>query len=529
MANRIFSIIGWVGTALVFASLALRFGMPAQDQYAYYLALGGLACMLVYMASQWRDIAAFFGRRQARYGTLAASSVLIVLGILVAVNYIGARQNKRWDLTAAKQFSLSDQSRNVLAKLDSPLQLMVFTQNTEFQPFQDRLREYEYSSKQVTTEYIDPDQKQSIAKQYEVQQYGTIVINYKGRTERVTSNTEQDITNGIIKVVSGEQRKVYFTEGHGEKDVTSSEREGFSGISEALKRENYAVEKTVLAQQGAVPEDASMVVIAGPKNDFLAPEVDALKKYLDKQGKLLLMLDPPDGPDDKPLPNLVALAHDWGIDVGADLIVDISGMGKLFGANEGMPVAAGYPSHPITDRFNVMTVFPLSRSVTPVSGGVSGHTAQPVVQTSDRSWAEANLKSVFGQQGVSMDPKDGDKPGPITVAAAVSAAAPAPPADPTKPDPNLNAPKPETRVAVYGDSDFPANSYLGFAGNRDLFMNTIGWLSQQENLIAIRPKEADDRRLTMTATQQNNLVWLSLFIIPGLVIATGVYNWFRRR
>ena len=120
--------------------------------------------MLVYMASQWRDIAAFFGRRQARYGTLAASSVLIVLGILVAINYIGKQQNKRWDLTATKQFSLSDQSRNVLAKLDAPLQIMVFAQSTEFQPFRDRLKEYEYASKQVTTEYIDPDKKQTIAR-----------------------------------------------------------------------------------------------------------------------------------------------------------------------------------------------------------------------------------------------------------------------------------------------------------------------------------------------------------------------------
>jgi hypothetical protein len=203
-------------------------------------------------------------------------------------------------------------------------------------------------------------------------------------------------------------------------------------------------------------------------------------------------------------------------------------MGKLLGASEAMPVAAGYPSHPITDRFNVMTFFPFSRSVTPVSGGVNGHTSQPVVQTSDRSWAEANLKSLVSGE-VKMDPKEGDKMGPITVAAAVSAAAPAPPADPTKPDPNANAPKPETRLAVFGDSDFPANNYLGFAGNRDLFMNTVGWLSQQENLISIRPKEADDRRLTMTSTQQNNLVWLSLVIIPGLVIASGVYSWYRRR
>src|SRR6185503_13172260 len=139
--------------------------------------------------------------------------------------------------------------------------------------FRDRLREYESGSKQVKTEYIDPDRKPTIAQQHAVQQYGTIVLNYKGRTERVTTNTEQDITNGIIKVVSGQQRKVYFTQGHGEKDPTSTEREGYGGIGEALKRENYLVEKTVLAQQGSVPADASMVVIAGPKTDFLAPEI----------------------------------------------------------------------------------------------------------------------------------------------------------------------------------------------------------------------------------------------------------------
>src|SRR4029453_18351769 len=162
MVNRILSIVGWIGTAMVFVAVGIRFGLPAKEQYAYYLAWAGLVCVLLYTLGQWREIAKVFSRRQARYGTLAATSVHIVLGILIAVNYIGSRQNKRWDLTAAKQFSLSDQSRNVLAKLDAPLQLMVFTQNTEFQPFQDRLREYEYSSKQVTTEYIDPDQKQSV-------------------------------------------------------------------------------------------------------------------------------------------------------------------------------------------------------------------------------------------------------------------------------------------------------------------------------------------------------------------------------
>src|SRR5206468_11455881 len=121
---------------------------PARDQYAVYLAWAGLACMLVYTLSQWREIARMFSGRQARYGTLTGVSVLIVLGILVMINYLGKRQNKRWDLTANKHFSLSDQTRNVLVKLDAPLQILVFVQEPEFQTYRDKLKEYEYASKQ---------------------------------------------------------------------------------------------------------------------------------------------------------------------------------------------------------------------------------------------------------------------------------------------------------------------------------------------------------------------------------------------
>ena len=313
MSTRIFSIIGWIGTAFVAVALAIwvlsgtsnAAAVARLDQYRFYFALAGLVCMLIYMLSQWRELAKLFSRRQARYGTLAASSVLIVLGILVAINYIGKRQNKRWDLTAAKQFSLSDQTRNVVSKLDSPLHIMVFVQNTDFQPYQDKLKEYEYLSKQVSTEFIDPDQKQTVARQNQVTQYGTILFQYKGRTERVTANSEQDITNGIIKVVSGQQRKLYFTQGHGERDTGSSDRDGYNAVGAALGRENYTLDKLILVQQGSVPDDASVVVVAGPRTDFFPPEVEALKKFLDKGGKLFLMLDPPDKVDSPPLTTLM--------------------------------------------------------------------------------------------------------------------------------------------------------------------------------------------------------------------------------
>jgi ABC-type uncharacterized transport system involved in gliding motility auxiliary subunit len=523
--KKILDYVGWLGFALVLVALGIRFGFPAKDQYATYSAWAGLVCILLYTLGQWREIAGMFSHRQARYGTLAATGVLVVLAILTAINYIGSRQSKRWDLTANKQFSLSDQTRTVLARLDAPMQVMVFQKDEDMAPLRDRMREYENASKRVSVEYIDPDKKPTVASQNGVQQYGTIIFNYKGRSERITTNTEQDVTTAIIKAVSGQQKKVYFTQGHGEKDATSAERDGYKGIADALTKENYTVEKVVLAQTGSVPDDAAAVVVAGPKIDFIQGEVDALKAYLGKSGKVLLELDPPEKVDSAPLTNLIAIAHDWGMDVGNDIVIDASGMGRLIGTDASVPVAANYPSHPITQRFQYLTAFPLARSVTPVMGGVNGHTAQTFVETSPRSWAQADLKALLVNGKPSYGNGAGDKKGPISVAAAVSAAS----TETVKPDTPPDAPKPETRVVVYGDSDFATNAFLGTQGNRDLFLNTLGWLSQQENLISIRPKEADDRRITMTAAQQNNLVWLSLLIIPGFIFGTGVYTWWRRR
>ena len=240
MTNRIFGIIGWLGTAFVLAAIAIwvatrtSLNLSAQwDQYRFYLAWAGLVCILDLHGQPVAGDGRLFRRRQARYGTLAATSVLIVLAILVAVNYIGKQQNKRWDLTENKQFSLSDQSRNVVAKLDAPVEIMGFMppadQPTTVNTFRDLLQEYANLSNQIKLDLVDVDRNPSVAAQNEVRAYGEIVIRHKGRTERVTSSQEQDVTNALIKVVSGQARTVYFTQGHGEKDPTSNEVTGYTG------------------------------------------------------------------------------------------------------------------------------------------------------------------------------------------------------------------------------------------------------------------------------------------------------------
>jgi ABC-type uncharacterized transport system involved in gliding motility auxiliary subunit len=531
MLKRILGLVGWLGVALVFAAVAIRFLKPEWQQWSSGLAIAGLVCTLLYILSQWREVLGGFSGREARFGTVAVVSAVVVLVILVALNYLASRHNKRWDLTAAKQFTLSDQTRKILQGLEKPVSIKVFAQPDDFERFRDRLDEYQYASKQVSVEYVDAVKSRSRAAQYQVQALGTVVFEYDGRTERVTSDGEQELTNGLIKVVQGRQHKLYFVQGHGEKGPDGSDGGGYSTIATALGTENYTVDKIVLAQQKEVPADAAVLIVAGPKTDFFPPEIEMLAQYVGRGGKVLFLLDPPEKAADTPdLAGLTAFLKDWSIDIGTNIVVDVSGMGQLLGTGPDTPVAAKYQPHPITERFNLITAYPLARSVTPATGSTSGKFAQTLVETSAQSWAESDIKTLTTSGQVSRDLDKGDKAGPVSLAVAVSspvADAPAPaPAPDATPDP---ASKPESRIVVFGDSDFASNSGLGVPGNRDLFMNAVSWLAQQENLISIRPRDPDDRRVTLTAQAQTAVFWLSLFIIPGLLLLAGVQTWWRRR
>ncbi len=521
--KQLLAILGWVGVALVAAAVVIRFTQPELLVWSQRLAIAGLVTTLIYTLGQWREIGRSFQGKNAKYGSMTAGSVLLVLGILVAANWIGNRQNKRWDFTETKQYSLSDQSKQVVQKLTEPVNIKVFHAKDGRAPFEDRLSEYEYLSGQVKVEYFDVDASPLEAQKYELQQYGTIVFEHAGRTERTTQNTEQDVTNAIIKVVEGKAKKVYFVEGHGERNSAGGDPRGLSQIAEAMKSDNFETAPLPLAQQGAVPEDASVVVVAGPTQDFLPGEVEALTTFLNRGGKLLLMIDAPDASGGPAMPNLFALARSWGFDIGTDIVLDASGMGRQLGVGPQVPLATRYPAHPITNGFAYMTAYPMARSVGPIEGGTDGRMPSTLVETSPQSYGERDLKELYSTGKPQLHPET-DKMGPISIAAAVSAEAPNAPAA-TSPD----APKPEARMIVVGDSDFASNGALAIQGNRDLFLNMANWLAQQENLIAIRPVDPADRRIQLTEDQSGRILWLSLVIFPLAFIAMGVRVWWTRR
>jgi ABC-type uncharacterized transport system involved in gliding motility auxiliary subunit len=502
------------------------------------LSYAGLVVIALYALTQWRDIARSFQGRQMRYGSMTVGSVVLFLAILVFINIIGQTRNMRWDLTEAQQFTLADQSRQIVESLDQPLSVRVFHTDgeggglTEME-LRDRLDGYAYLSDQFQIEYINALSDPVPTGEAGIETVPTLIFDYAGRTERATSADEQSVTNALKKLIEGEVKTIYFIQGHGEHDTSAADGRGYAQIATRLANENFEVDTLILAQTGAIPDNATVVAIAGPRRDYFEPEIEALRGYLARGGKLLMLLDPPESSTAPPLTNLIALAREWGIDVGANMVVDNSGIGQVFGGGAETPVAMPV-SHPITAPMRQMfTAHPVARSVQPVEGGTDGRFAQRLIETSTQSWAESDLATLYASGQSERNFDQGDINGPVSLGAAVSAAAPDAPPAPAPADDPAATPEPpapaETRVVVIGDSDFVTNNLLALSGNQDLMLNATNWLALQEDLIAIRPRDPADRRITMTADQLSLMNQLTMFVFPGFLIAMAFAAWWRRR
>ena len=539
-------MLGWLGVALVFAAVAVRFLRPDMVQWRSGLAAAGLACLLVYILSQWREVARSVSGRQMRFGALAAASVVLVLGILFAINYLASRHGKRWDLTAAHQFTLADQTKKVVQGLKEPMRVIVFARTEDRAGFKERLDEYASLSKHFNVEYIDPEKQPLLAQPYlPLVDTGTVVLDYKGRIERVNANTEQALTNGLDQGGPGETEQGLLRPG-----ARRAHGRGFR--SHRLQHDRPVPHLRQLRQRQHRPvagaRDSRRCDGArrrGAKGGLL-PSGNRLAEGIPRQGgKVLFLLDPAAKPDAPPLTNITALLKDWGIKADDDVVInvptdvqlkdgeaiDVAQLATLPNTDGTFVLAAKYLSHPLTQGLGRVTVvFRVARSISAATEGANGHFAQNLFQTTDTSWGETDLKQLMTTGQVARDPGKGDKNGPLALGAAVSApategTAAAPATDGGKND----EPKRETRMAVIGDSDFASNGLLGAGRNADLFLNAINWLAQQEDMIAIRPRDPEDRRITLTAEQQTRIFWITIFIIPGLILLAGVQTWWRRR
>lgn len=450
--------------------------------------------------------------RQTKYAAYAAVYIIVVITAVVIVNVLADRYTKSYDATSNKRYSLSEQTAKIVTGLKENASIIYFDQGTHFSHAKDLLAEYASLSPKVHVDYIDPDKKPQEAREAGIKNYGTAIVQVGDRKEEAKSMTEEGITGALIRVLKNKTRTACFVAGSGEHQIDDSERNGFSDFKQLLGKDNYEAKSIDLLQKAEVPSDCTALVVGGPTRNYQQTEVDAIKKYVEDGGRALLMLDPPLKIGRSEIADndaLTGLLQGWGVTMDKDLILDLNPMGQLAGLGPQVALVTTYDSQPIVDGMKgTATGFPLSRSIEVKNGDKTS--VQKLFDSSSSSLATNNLSSP------AVDPNDPkNKKGPLTLAAAGT----------------YNTGKQDTqgRFVVIGGSSWAANSFIKFNGNSDLALNTIDWLASDEDLISIRPKQEEDRRVTMTRAQMNMVRITSQFLLPLIVVFAGVSVWWRRR
>lgn len=436
----------------------------------------------------------------ARKGTFDYSLFIIpalVLGILVLLQVLSYRFSTRVDLTPQRLHSLSEKSRNVLASLDgSALSATAFYTEDDF--FRERARDLleEYRSAYRGFEYriVDPARNPALVERHEVGSNGTIVLEYRGRETKIVSREEEAITNGIYRLATDRRRVVYFLTGHGEKTPTGD----YSRLAAALEGELYEPRELLLLREDRVPEDAACVVVAGPRQALAEHEVRRLADYYRDGGSLLVMLDPYRNGGLEPF--LAAL----GIRLSLDTIVDERS--RLMGGDFLFPIVSDYGNHSITRSLDLVTFYPIARSLSLDRNPPEGVDLRVLAQTGSDAWAEMDYDALSRGEA-RFDPAE-DVSGPLTIAVAA-----------TRRDPETGA---DGRMVVYGDSDFAGNEYIEVSGNRDIILNTFAWLTSEPDLIGIRSRDPDHTPVILTGTETRVVFWLTIVLLPALAIAAGI-------
>ena len=496
--------IGTTGIAMLVAGY-LRYSIQGEllTFSKVVLAIGAL-CLLASIVIGFGGILRFSSKRSSQLGTNTTILSVAVLAILVIVNFVGFRHHKRFDLTTEKLYTLSDQTRQVVGGLQKDVTIVRFDKSPNA-ALDDQMAEYTSLSRHLKFQNIDPQQKPEVAQQYGATRMGDVILASGLRKERLETGaaSEEDITSAIIKVTQDKLKTVCFVTGHGEKSLTDDGEDGYSHLDAGLKKENYVTRTLNLVSENGVASDCSVVVIAGPTQQFFPQEAEMLNQYLAGSGKGLILVDPQTDP------KLGEIFQAWNTNVGDNVVIDSSGVGSLLGAGPAIPLVTTFGESPITKNFaRSMTFFPLARTVSIADKSKTDPQIVELLKTSPQSFTVPNLKQ--GQNKLTFNP---DTAGPLSLGVAAS----------------RKAEGGEARVVVIGNSTFAANPYVGLQKNGDLFYNTIDWLAQDENLISIRPKSQTNRRVTLTQGQSSALTWLDLIILPGIVIFSGVYIWWKRR
>lgn len=473
------------------------------------LLAAGILVLGIYVALDPEDVWAKLTGRGAMYSGNTLVIALAALVILGLFNVLGSRYPNKIDLTASGQFTLTDQSKKVAESLTQPVKVTAFLTSTDSrkQDFQTLLSDYAArSGNKLSYEFVDPEQRPGDAIAAGITETGTVVYQMGDKKQNSTGTTERDISTALVKLQRPE-KKVYFTQGHGERSLDSFDQNDFSQIKQALERDNFSANTLNLVTTRAVPDDAAEVIIGGPTSDFLPEEKDTLRAYLDGGGKLFIML----GPGSQA--NFNDLLSKYQVSVNSNLIV--VDPQKPFLNDVRVPVVDSYGSHAITKDLRLATFYPVVGSISVPSGSTGDATVVALAQSSDQSWGNTNQQQIVKA--------DTDPRGPLPLAVAIEA-------NSAGGASQGGASPGGARIVVVASANLVANRFLQVAsGNQDLFLDAANWLASEDNLISIRPPDTTSRQMLLTGPQLNLLKFSSFLFLPLAVLAAGAAVWWTRR
>jgi gliding motility-associatede transport system auxiliary component len=513
-----------LGGLLILAGGSYYIIFQGFDTTARLVTAAGILLLGVAIAIDPEALWSKLTTRNMRYGGNTLAVAAIFIGILVLVNVLGARRPERWDLTANKALSLSDETIQVLGQIPQPVHAVSFMQfeDTRRTEIENQLYEMQVRSNgNLTYEVVDPREAPGYAQQLGVLELGTTVFVMGDKRQQVSGTREADLTTGLIKLVQPNPRKAYFTTGHQEHRIDGFDQDSYGQVKSQLESRNFAVENLSLFTTPEVPPDASMVVVAGPRVPFTDAEIQALGEYLDRGGDLMIMVDP--GVDT----GLAPLLSRWGIEAGKLYVVE--GDPRFSARTPFIPFVDRMSQHKVTEKLGLPVVFLIPTYLTAPAPGQApqGWRVATLAQTTDRGWAETDESALRNPQSVKFD-EGVDLKGPMTLAVAVEQNP-----DPANPSAEASAETPpKARVLVFGTSRMATNEVFQLGGqiaNLDLFVNGASWLVGDDELISIRPRPADTRTLVLSTAQRNFIMLSSIVLVPALVLAVGILIWWGRR
>ena len=431
---------------------------------------------------------------------------LAVIGLLA---WLSQRYSFESDWTSTGRHTLSNTSITLLSRIDGPVQITAFA-SKQVQPFiKEFIKRYQKHKPDIELHFVNPDLEPDKVRAMGITVEGEMVITYQGRSEHVTSPSEETITNSLQRLLRSQEKKLVFITGHGERHATGQANHDYNLFANFLSSKGIKIVNHNLTEQPHIPDDTAILVIAGPQIDYFDGEVELIRNFLKQGGNLLWLYDP------GAFFNLEKLAQDLRIRFVDGVIVDPTT--QLLGISDpSFAVVTRYGEHPITFGFDLMTLFPRASGIQFI--GQDEWTAAPFLQTIDRSWAESGIMEGAIEYQAKLD-----TPGPLVIGMTLTRKLPGKKTTGEKQDDQ------DQRVAVLGDGDFLSNAYLGNQGNQDLGYNIINWLSHDDNFIAIPGNKAPDTELVMSEMAWSLLGLFFLLGLPLLLLGSGVFIWLKRR